>query len=195
MQGEKQKICLFGGTFDPIHLGHTHIAERAITALSLDEIIFLPCRQSPHKVGQNHASEQHRLEMCRLATVDIKSTRVDDYDLTAPSPSYSWRTAEHVQQLYPDAQLFWLMGTDQWQALPRWDRPEHLARLVDFIVFTRGDAPEPRQEFSMHIIQGHHPGSATHIRDHINTTHFQTVQDWLHPDVLTYIKLHQLYQV
>lgn len=193
MQEERKKICLFGGTFDPIHLGHSYIAEAAIRAMSLDEMIFLPCRQSPHKVGQKHASEKHRLAMCQLATADIKHARVDNYDLTAPEPCYSWRTAEHMKTLYPDAQLFWLMGTDQWQALPRWNRPERLAELVEFIVFTRGEPPTPRSGFQMHSFQGNHPASATQIRNTIGSSHLHTVKDWLHPDVLEYIKNHQLY--
>lgn len=194
MQGDKKKICLFGGTFDPIHLGHSHIAEAAIRELSLDELIFLPCRQSPHKTGEKHASGEHRLAMCELATAGIKSARVDDHDLTAPDSCYSWSTAEHFQKNYPGTQLFWLMGTDQWQALPRWNRPDHLASLVEFIVFTRGEEPQPRSEYQMHSIKGNHPASATRVREAIGNDHFHTVKEWLHLDVLKYIETHQLYK-
>ena len=193
MQGDQKKICLFGGTFDPIHLGHCHIAQAAINDLALDEIIFLPCSQSPHKQGEKHASERHRLEMCNLAIAEVPSARVDDADLTAPEPCYSWRSAELMLKRYPDARLFWLMGTDQWQALPRWNQPDYLASLVEFIVFTRGEAPAPREGYRLHSIKGDHPASATKIRKSLHTQHEPAVTDWLHPDVLEYIKTYQLY--
>ena len=112
-----QRICLFGGTFDPIHLGHTHIARAAVEQLELDLVLFLPCRQSPHKTDQQHADAKHRLAMCRLATADFPWAEVNDHDLTSPPPSYSWRTAQAMQKNFPLAQLYWLMGTDQWDAL------------------------------------------------------------------------------
>jgi len=184
------KICLFGGTFDPIHLGHTHIAKKAVAKLGLDQIIFLPCRQSPHKLGQQHASPDDRLAMCRLATTDYPWATVDDFDLVSPPPSYSWRTAEEMQQRHPSSQLYWLMGTDQWDALPQWSHPEKLAKLVKFIVFTRGSAPHPRDGFQMHAISGNHPASATAIR---NAPNSDQSKDWLHPAVQTYLRQHKLY--
>ncbi len=184
------KICLFGGTFDPIHLGHIHIAHAAVESLGLDKVIFLPCKQSPHKSTQAQASEDDRLEMCRRATVDIDWAEVDEHDLVAASPCYSWRTAESIATKFPDAELFWLMGTDQWQALPRWDRPEHLAKLVKFIVFTRDQIPEAREGFELHCISGNHPASATKIRASM-PKHLLT--DWLSPQVADYIKQHSLY--
>ena len=186
-----QRVCLFGGTFDPIHLGHTHIAEAAVEAMRLDLVVFLPCKQSPHKTGQHHAEEHHRLNMCQLATEKTPWARVDDHDLTI-TPSYSWITAEAMHTRFPDARLFWLMGTDQWQALPHWNRPEHLASLVEFIVFARGDEPKPRKGFRMHPISGSHPASATAIR---NSPSSPLHSSWLAPAVADYLHRHQLYGI
>lgn len=186
-----EKICLFGGTFDPIHLGHIHIASMAVEKLGLDRIIFLPCQQSPHKPGQQHADARHRLAMCQLATHAFDWAEVDDHDLTTPPPSYSWKTAQAMSKRFPSARLFWLMGTDQWQALPRWHRPEELSQLMEFIVFARGEAPPPKHGYRMHAISGDHPASATEIR---RAVHGQYSQSWLHPEVAQYIKCHELYQ-
>ncbi len=194
--GKKKRICLFGGTFDPIHLGHTHIAQAAAKELNLDEVIFLPCKQSPHKKGIKHASEHHRLAMCQLATAEFNWASVDDHDLTAPAPSYSWLTAEAMMARFPDATLFWLMGTDQWDALPRWNRADHLASLVEFIVFARGSHGSsgqetvPREGYRLHSIQGDHPASATAIRNSVST---QLKTSWLHPAVAKYIINNKLY--
>ncbi len=185
------RICLFGGTFDPIHLGHTHIAAAAVESLELDQVIFLPCHQSPHKAGKENADGTHRLCMSHLATADLDWAKVDDFDLKAPQPCYSWRTVEAMQKKHPRARMFWLMGTDQWRALPRWNRPDHLAELVEFIVFARGAEPDARPGYRMHAISGSHPASATAIREGL----YQGRHDeWLHPDVLNYIEQHSLYQ-
>lgn len=184
------RICLFGGTFDPIHLGHIHIAQAAVSKLALDTVIFLPCQQSPHKQNQQHTSAAHRLAMCRLATAPYPWAEVDDYDLTAPPPSYSWRVAETMRARHPGARLFWLMGTDQWDALPRWNRPDHLTSLVEFIVFSRGNPPKAIPGFRLHPLAGNHPASATAIRQ---SAPQQLKTDWLHPAVAEYIRKHQLY--
>ncbi|NWK56029.1 nicotinate (nicotinamide) nucleotide adenylyltransferase [Verrucomicrobiaceae bacterium N1E253] len=182
-------LCLFGGTFDPIHLGHTHIAQAAVDSLGLDRVLFLPCGQSPHKAGQKHADAHHRLKMCQLATRDIEWAEVDDHDLTAPPPSYSHRLAGTMAKRYPGARLFWLMGTDQWKAFPHWHRPDELAQLVEFIVFSRGEPAKPLKNYRLHTIHGDHPAAATQIR---NTP--KAAKSWLHPAVYDYIQENRLYQ-
>ena len=93
---------------------------------------------------------------------------------------------------YPDARLFWIMGTDQWQALPDWAHPERLADCVEFIVFTRGNPPLPRAGYVLHPLDGTHPASATGIREAI--TAGETHHRWLHPAVARWIADHQIYQ-
>lgn len=185
-----EKICLFGGTFDPIHLGHIQIASKAVEKLGLNRVIFLPCQQSPHKPGQQHADARHRLAMCQLATHDFDWAEVSDHDLVTPPPSYSLKTAQAMHKRLPYARLFWLMGTDQWQVLPKWHRPDELAQLVEFIVFARGEKPTPRHGYRMHAIQGDHPASATAIRQSFKD---QGSQPWLHSEVAQYIQNHNLY--
>ena len=89
-----RKIALFGGTFDPVHLGHIRIAQQAKDALGLDEVRFLPCRISPHKTDSRPASGADRCEMLRLATAGLPWAVVDDFELHQAGPSYSFETAE-----------------------------------------------------------------------------------------------------
>ncbi len=187
---KKQKICLIGGTFDPIHLGHTYIAQKCQRELGMDKVIFLPCKQSPHKLTKQNAPDLHRLEMCQLATTDFPWALVDDYDLTAPAPSYSWRTAEHMQKKHPDAELYWLMGTDQWDSIIQWNRAEYFATLLDFIVVTRGETPANIDKFHFTHIGGAHTASASVIR---NAPYSPTSTAWLHPRVLEYIRKNNVY--
>lgn len=191
IMSERRRIALFGGTFDPVHLGHLHLAELAREAADLDEVRFLPCRISPHKVGRATAPGAHRLEMLRLATRGIPWMTVDDYELNGPEPSYSYATAEAMAAREPGAEWFWLMGGDQWEALPRWKNPERLAELVTFLVLARGDSPEPRAGYRMQVVAGDHPASSTAIRESV--TAGKGPHPWLAPAVAGYLRENGIY--
>jgi nicotinate-nucleotide adenylyltransferase len=183
--------ALFGGTFDPVHAGHLHIARLAKQQASLNEVIFLPCQQSPHKTSATCAGINDRIAMLELAVADESSMRVDAYEATAPVPSYSYLTVQHFVEQEPDAEWFWLMGCDQWNALPRWKHPEMLARHLIFLVFSRGEIPQPRDGYRMRHLLGDHPASASALRDPDNEHHLDPA--WLHPDVLHFILAKNLY--
>ncbi|MES2657655.1 MAG: nicotinate (nicotinamide) nucleotide adenylyltransferase [Verrucomicrobiota bacterium] len=187
-----RKIGLFGGTFDPVHLGHIHLATLAKEALQLDEVRFLPCRISPHKTGTAPASGEDRCEMLRIATADLPWAVVDDFELTQIDPSFSYLTAEAMAGKFRDARLFWIMGGDQWDALPRWKNPERLAARVEFIVLARGETPPPRDGYRLHVVQGQHPASATAIREAVSNG--LTEIHFLDPAVAKWIEEKGLYR-
>ena len=188
----KHKIGIFGGTFDPVHLGHLHLASLAKDALTLDQVRFLPCQISPHKIRTSPASGRDRLEMLHLATAEIPWAIVDDLELRKNGPSYSYETAETLTHRFPDTQLIWIMGGDQWDALPRWKNPERLASYVEFAVLSRGEPPKPRDGYTLHTIPGQHPASATKIREAISS---EKSPAWLQDNVMQYITSHRLYRL
>jgi len=188
-----KKIALFGGTFDPPHLGHIEMARRAVDAYGLDEVHFLPCRISPHKSSQTPTDGALRMEMLRLATAGIGWAVPDDFELQAPVPSYSVRTAESFAATHPSDRMFWLMGTDQWNTLPTWEQPERLAELVEFIVAWRNDhPPAPRDGYRLHTLPFAHPASASEIRNSVAAG--QLRRGWLQPSVAEFIETHSLYR-
>ena len=187
-----RKIGLFGGTFDPVHLGHLQLATLVHDTLALDEIRFLPCRISPHKSGTAPTSGEDRVEMLRLATRGLPWAMVDDFELHQPGPSYSYQTAESMAGRFPGARLYWIMGGDQWEALPRWKHPERLAACVEFAVLARGETPQPREGFKLQVIRGNHPASATEIRTAISTG--AASHPWLAPAVAKWIRVNGIYQ-
>lgn len=187
-----RRIALFGGTFDPVHSGHLQLAEQAKSALDLDEVRFIPCRISPHKAATNPTPAADRLEMLRLATADLPWAVVDDIETRREGPSYSWQTAEEMKNRFPNDRLFWIMGTDQWDVLHDWANPKRLAGCVEFIVFSRGNPPIPREGFVLHPLKADHPASATTIREAIAAG--ESDPPWLHPEVSRWIENHGLYQ-
>ena len=187
-----RNIGIFGGTFDPVHLGHLHLASLARAALALDEVRFLPCQISPHKTGTPPATGTDRMRMLQLATAGIPWAIIDDSELQENGPSYSFQTAEVMATRFPTARLFWIMGGDQWDALPRWKNPERLASCVEFAVLSRGTPPEPRPGYRLHTIQGTHPASATKIREAISAGESPP---WLHEGVMRHVASHRLYRL
>lgn len=184
------KTCLFGGSFDPVHAGHLTIATVAQTQCSLDEVIFLPAACSPFKQGKNTCfTDEQRLHMLHLATADLPWAKVSRLDLQLPPPSWSWRIAELWHQQHPDTELFWLMGTDQWEQLHRWARYDYLCELLHFIVYHRGEEPQPRPGVrSTFICTGMHPASSSAIRAAIQQG-TPLPKNWLPQTVAHYLGL------
>lgn len=192
MPGESKKspgalrVCLFGGSFDPVHEGHCSIARRAVRACGLDRVVFLPCAQSPLKTTPPLLSEAERLMLLELALADAPWAVVDGLDLTMPRPSWTWRLVQTWRNLHPEHELFWLMGSDQWADLPKWGRPDYLARHLRFIVHHRGSAPEPRPGIRAVFVEGEHPASSSAIR-RLLAQKKPLPASWLHPAVARYL--------
>ena len=167
------------------------MAEAAVRALGLDEVRFIPCRISPHKQGSAPATANDRMAMLRLAMADAPWAVIDDLELRREGLSYSYETAEEMRAKFPEAKLYWIMGGDQWEALPTWKHPERLAQCVEFIVVARGGKIASRDHFTMHPIPSEHPASATHVREALAGGDLNHA--WLHPDVAKYIRTHRLY--
>lgn len=185
------RLAFFGGTFDPIHLGHLEIARKAQFALQLDQVIFLPCRQSPHKTDTPSASDQERLEMIKIAIQDIHWAHVSDFELKKPPPSYTWETLREFKNTFrDDSRLFLILGLDQWNSLPRWKHPERLAEDVEFIVIGRDGHPDSRPDYRAHFIEGDHPASSSQIREDISSA---ISPRWLPKKIRTYLAQKGLY--
>lgn len=167
------------------------MAEAAVKEFGLDEVRFIPCRISPHKEGRVPASAEHRLAMLRLAMADAPWAVIDDLEVRREGPSYSYETAEEMKSSFPTAQFFWIMGGDQWEALPRWKNPERLSRCVEFIVISRGGKLLPREHFLMHPLANEHPASSTRLREALASG--AASHEWLNSKVAQYIREHGLY--
>ncbi|MCP4245717.1 MAG: nicotinate-nucleotide adenylyltransferase [bacterium] len=124
-----QRLALFGGSFNPIHLGHLIIARSMAEQLGLDRVIFLPSATPPHKTASALLDPRHRSEMVRLAIEDEPRFEWSDYDLTRQGPSYTVDTVAHFrEELGLDVLLHWIIGADSLTELTSWYR---VRALVD----------------------------------------------------------------
>lgn len=137
------RLGLFGGTFDPVHLGHLAIAQAALEQAGLDQLIFLPAARNPFKESTCRFGPEERLELLRLALAGDPLLSVSDWELLRPPPSYTIETVRHFAEVFPGAELFWLIGSDQLAGLPRWREFTELAQKVTFLCAPRQGSPVP----------------------------------------------------
>jgi nicotinate-nucleotide adenylyltransferase len=130
------RLGLFGGTFDPIHLGHLILAEGCRESCELDRVWFVVAGQPPHKPG-GPTAVGHRLEMVRIAVAGHPAFEVSEIEAQRPGPHYSVETLEAVHRERPEDELFFLIGADSLMDLPFWRQPERILELATLVVVNR----------------------------------------------------------
>lgn len=132
------KIGIFGGTFDPIHLGHLATAEAVRETFALDEILFIPAARPPHKLARHVTDEIHRLTMTTLATRSNKFFRVSDMEIKRTGLSYTLDTMDELHKQFGAAtELFFIIGADSLADLSKWHEAKKLVARSHFIATTR----------------------------------------------------------
>jgi nicotinate-nucleotide adenylyltransferase len=139
----RQQIGLFGGTFDPPHLGHLILASEAYSQLGLDRLLWILTPDPPHKQDQAITSIEHRLAMVNLAIEDNPSFELSRVELDRPGPHYTLDTVESIAEQYPDADITPIIGGDSLRDLPKWHRPKELLYACHWVGVMRrpGEAP------------------------------------------------------
>jgi nicotinate-nucleotide adenylyltransferase len=150
-----QRICVFGGTFDPIHKAHLRIAEEAIQRFSLDQVLFVPAGNPPHKESASVTSYEDRLRMVELACAPYPKFQVSHLE-RGTAPSYTVETLERLRTgLAPDDRLFFLIGADAFDELETWRRWRDVVGLTEFIVVSRpGRDYHVPENAKVHRLQG-----------------------------------------
>lgn len=137
------RIGVFGGSFDPVHVGHLVLADQCREQLNLDEVRFVPAYVSPLKQHAAPISSEHRVAMLRLAIQGNCNFSVDTRELEREGVSYTVDTLLSMREEFPEAELFLLMGADSVQDLPKWKSPERILELAAIGAITRGGVGEP----------------------------------------------------
>lgn len=136
------RIALYGGSFDPVHLGHLLVAQAAHEELGLDKVTFVPAAQSPFKPDRKLSPDSIRVQMLRLALVGRTYCELDCLELERGGVSYTIDTIRVYKERYPGAEMFYLIGGDHTGQLPKWREADELGQLVEFVVIPRPGQPE-----------------------------------------------------
>ena len=118
------KTGIFGGAFDPIHKGHIYMAQKAMEEYSLDRILLVPSGHSPNKTENAMTAFSHRYNMCKLASEAVPGIEVSDIEIKDESTSYTYVTLQKLKALYPEDELYFIMGGDSLDYFESWMKPE-----------------------------------------------------------------------
>jgi nicotinate-nucleotide adenylyltransferase len=214
----ERRIGLFGGTFNPIHLGHLRGAEQIREAFGLQEVIFIPAALPPHKVTEKIIEAQHRLEMVKRAIQKNPYFSASDVELRRSGKSYSIDTIRYFRERHQSSLFFFILGRDAFVEIETWKEYQHLFSLCNFIVMTRpgfqkNSSPSPLPESLIPAFRYdekaeawvHSSGytlffkeitfldiSSTKVRETIRKG--ESVRYLIPPEVEAYVREHGLYQ-
>jgi nicotinate-nucleotide adenylyltransferase len=203
----ERKVILFGGTFDPIHLGHTGVAQTAQRHIGADKLIFIPAKRSPLKSIFPKAGDEARLAMIALAISGYPQFDLSDYELRKSAPSFTLETVMHFQTEYgKQTSIYWLLGADSIDDLVHWHRIVELIDRCNVAVMCRAGCNAPDFD-KFEAVWGENrvrklrrnivptPSidiSSTQVRHRLAAG--EDVSGLLHPAVADYIARHNLYR-
>ena len=192
---------MYGGTFDPVHLGHLEIARRVAEVFEIEKVLFVPAQMAPHKIGWPVTAALHRYAMLALATQDDPRLLISTFELDAPDRRYTVDTVAHFQRELDDStELFFIMGADSWAEITTWREWERLLTMVNHIVVARPGyeltkshvgALGDRVLFTDVVMND---ASATRIRKLASDGRTQELRDLLPGPVLEYIRKYAIYR-
>lgn len=199
------KIGIFGGTFNPIHLGHIRLGQLVLDEIKLDKILFIPDNTPPHKSNKELASGTDRLEMINISLKDHKNMESSDIELKREGKSYTYETLLELKKQNPNDELFLLTGADMFLTLDKWREPETIFNTANIIGVPRVKSDfEKMNEYAENVIKPmgakvfmlsqtvFDTASSTYVRDNIDD--YQKIRDMITPEVYGYITEKNLYR-
>ncbi|MFW6006358.1 MAG: nicotinate-nucleotide adenylyltransferase [Bacillota bacterium] len=195
-------IAVFGGTFDPVHIGHLIIAEQAYNSFNLDEIIFMPAGKPPHKLDKNITEDKHRLNMLDLAIKDNSHFTISTREISSSKKSYTYQTLQYFKKEYPEDKVYFIIGADSLYDIYKWKKTKYLLKNANFIVASRPDFPmetilssEKFKSFRqyLHLLDNSLIDiSSSQIRELISRN--KSIKYLTLPEVIEYIEKQSLYR-
>ena len=190
------RLGIFGGSFDPPHLGHLLPVIDAAEALSLDAVHFVPAGEQPFKIGRAAASAEHRLAMTERLVAGIPGFRADSMEIDRPGLSYTVDTVARMAAEHPSAKLVLLLGVDAWALFEQWREPERIRELAAIAVLAREGAPVPAdapRNATVQVLQTRRVDiSSTELRARVADG--RTIRGFMPDAVADYIAEHRLYR-
>jgi nicotinate-nucleotide adenylyltransferase len=190
-------LGIFGGVFNPPHIGHLIAAQAVCEQLRLDKIYFVPAADPPHRADLSRASADHRLKMVRLAIAGNPSFEVSDIEIRRPGKSYTYDTILTFGALHPGTKLFLLLGSDNFAEFHTWRLPREIIARCEPVVFTRPgfETTDTKSEFHRAARFVNVPGvaiSASDIRRRVKMG--RSIRYFVTKEVEEYVLKHGLYR-
>lgn len=179
-----KKVGIFGGSFNPIHIGHLALANYLCEFSHLDEVWFMVSPQNPLKRNDKLWDDELRLELARLATKDYPKFKVCDIEFQLPRPSYTIHTLNALKEAYPGHEFTLLIGADNWRLFPHWKASDEIIAHHKVLVYPRPGYEIGENELPPSVSLVHTPlleVSSTFIRESIEAQ--KDVRYFLHPKV------------
>lgn len=195
MEKKPVRTGLFGGTFNPIHLGHLALANYLCEEGLVDELWFLITPQNPFKQQQALLDNHLRMKMVEEAIAGYDRFKASDFEFTLPRPSYTITTLNRLSETYPDREFILIIGADNWAAFDKWKSPEEILQKYRILVYPRPGYPLDADRLPAHVEAVHTPLleiSSTFIRESIAAG--KDIRYFLHPAVYRFITAHRLYR-
>ena len=148
---KKKLIGIFGGTFDPVHIGHKLVIENLLELIKLDELIVIPNGTPPHK--EKRIGETNKLRMTKLALGHIDKVKIYDREIIKETPSYAFLTFKELQKENPNDTLLWIMGSDSYSKIDTWHRYEEFIEEVNLVILSRPDCPIKKDSFAERLLE------------------------------------------
>lgn len=190
------RIGIYGGSFNPIHKGHTELAASIVQQGLVDELWLLVSPLNPLKQGETSdiAEYEHRLSMARLATEDIEGVKVSDFEKNLPLPSYTITTLGELRKAYPEHEFVLVIGADNWDRFPRWYHAQEIIDTYSILIYRRPgcEMDETLLPLSVQVVDTPlYDISSTEIRESVKKGRMPL--KWVDRKVATYISVHHLY--
>lgn len=188
-----KKLALFGGTFDPVHNAHLKLAEWVRQDLELDRVVFIPNYLHPLKKRNDIVKPSLRLDMLKIALRNYPYFEIEPFEIERTQVSYTVGTLRHMRQLYPSAELFFLMGADNVPEFDRWKEPQEILSLCTVAIYSRETFDSHRDERFLYLKNPRIDVSSTDIRRRLACG--QNCNDLVPAEVLDFIQENQVYQL
>lgn len=189
----KRTTIIFGGTFDPVHIGHISLAREVLLRGMAEEVWFMVSPCNPHKQQLQLSDEAVRLEMVRLAVEGEEGMLPCDFEFSLPRPSYTFNTLLALEQKYPEREFMLLIGADNWEKFPAWYKSEEILARCRLVVYPRGNETKPLLPNGVEWLPARlYDVSSTMVRDAV--AEGRDISGFVAPAVEEYIRTNKLYK-
>ena len=205
MSEKKKRIGIMGGTFDPIHIGHLILGETAYHQFHLDNVLFMPAGNPPHKQDrENRATDSQRVEMVRLAIASNPHFTLSMEEMHREGYSYTYRTLERLKKRYPDTEYYFILGADSLYTFDEWKEPARILGACTILVGTRNHTSDEKLDRVIEHLEEKYHGQIEKLESLNIDISSKMIRSWIEkgrslayyvPDqVIDYIQRNNIYK-